>query len=730
MKFKSLLPLFVVFLVPLTTLAAGPISSDLTTKETTSLQRKISGCLTTYPPMFREWIAQSERKVKLMQVKIDPKRNRVELYFNDALAQIAIREPLVARWEQMVKDTLSASFKANYDDVTVALYSSAIPVERFIPNIYRKKFKVDQKRNAKPYNGVPLVINKDKGFYGKGLSMRHIALWPSHGAYFSAQDTAWIWQRPALFGYIEDLNSYEYCYGYLIPMLENAGAVVVSPRERAVEDREYVFKDNIFKQAPYRKNYALKGVARGVYGISVRYNAIKTNLSKATYIITHNGGVSEIEVNQRMGGGMWIFLGEFDVDENSKIELTGAGTGTISSTGVRVGGGMGDIERGGSVSGAPRWAEAARYSMQYNGVPEEIYAQQTLEDKEDKDYADDYKSRGDWVNWVKEERNIPLDAAIALHTNAGINDSIFGTLTIHYTEKGRGTYSDGSTKFAGRDFADMMLTQIVEDIWAKYTPEWTRRSIYDKSYAEISRPDVPSVIVELFSHQNKRDVDIANTPQFRFSAARSIYKGVLKYLAQRYNSAYVVQPLPISGFEMTMVSDTAIALRWSATIDSLEPTATPKSYKIYTRVGDGDFDKGRVVYKNVVTIPIAYDSLPRSYKITAINDGGESFGSEVLSCGFISPSTKVVTVKNECRELSLEMPYVHDLGYVGQQYDFDPLSQFVDNENPGYGASKKDKATIGRKGETFDNTIKKGRQELKNGNSYVSLPSGINIFTK
>lgn len=700
------------------TSSAAPINEAMTSEQATSLERKIKERLTAYPLMFDQWRSQSERRVKLMQVRVRPRNERVELYFNDILAQITIREPLVKQWEQMICDTLSEAFKEDYDGITFALYSRSMPIERFIPNAYRKNIARDEKRTAVPVKSVPLVSYTDRQIFEKGLKGAHIALWPSHGAYYDAKDSVWQWQRPALFGYIEDLHSYEYCYRYLMPMLENAGAVVVSPRERAIQEMEVVVKDNISRPSPFSKTYQPKVPGRGVYGISVRYNASSNAANNVSYRIYHLGGISEVRVNQRMGGGMWIYLGEFDVDQTLKVELCATGEGVVSSTGVRVGGGMGDIERGGSVSGAPRWAEAARYSMQYNGVPESIYAQQSIEDKEDRDYVDDYKSRGDWVNWLRGAQHIPVDMALAFHTNAGINDSIFGSLTIHYTNKGRGVYGNGKSRFAGRDLADMLLTQIVDDIQAKYTRQWTRRSIYDKSYAEISRPDVPSAIVELFSHQNQRDVELATTPQFRFDAARSIYKGALKFLADRYNRPYVVQPLPVTDFAMSV--DTALHLQWRRQIDSLEPTARATHFRLYTRVGNGAFDGGVDILDSIATIAIARDSVQRSYRITAVNAGGESFSSPVLSCGFISADRPVVTVKNECRSLCAEVPYIHDLGYVGEQYDFDPLSQFMDNANPGFGASKSDKATVGREGETFDNTLAPGAAQLAAGNSYIS----------
>ncbi|MDE5785348.1 MAG: hypothetical protein K2H98_02345, partial [Duncaniella sp.] len=63
-----------------------------------------------------------------------------------------------------------------------------------------------------------------------GLDGKTIAVWPSHGAYFNASENRWKWQRARLFGTVEDLFSQSYVVPLLIPMLENAGAWVMTPR--------------------------------------------------------------------------------------------------------------------------------------------------------------------------------------------------------------------------------------------------------------------------------------------------------------------------------------------------------------------------------------------------------------------------------------------------------------------------------------------------------------------
>jgi hypothetical protein len=80
------------------------------------------------------------------------------------------------------------------------------------------------------------------------------------------------------------------------------------------------------------------------------------------------------------------------------------------------------------VSGKPRYQEGARYYLQYAGFPEKLVYSTT---KGTSDYKDDYQSRGEWVNYLmgapngptdgRNTRglNIPIDLALAFHTDAG-----------------------------------------------------------------------------------------------------------------------------------------------------------------------------------------------------------------------------------------------------------------------------------------------------------------------
>lgn len=779
--------LFLVSIFCFNSINASLPEPTLSAAATKTEQQAILKKLGRRPDFFLPWRCESIRSVILERVQLSSDRKTLKLYCNVGLAQIAIRQELLDRWADAVREKLGEAYR-NY---AVRFYAYNIPAERFIPNYFREQNARDPRRESTPSDRRPLVRRTDRPLYGRGLAGRHIALWGGHGRYYhEEEDSAWKWQRPALFCTIEDLNTQEFTSRYLAPMLENAGAAVVMARERDPQPEEividndrstgnarmettgswtehpggFLWQDTIHTENPFREGTVLQaGIASGIkpeityrprlerpgeYGVYVSWKASPGNLTNARYTVYHAGGKAEFEVNQRIGGSMWVWLGHFALDSASKIVLSApdnANAGTLSADAVKIGGGMGNIARAGAVSGVSRYEEAARYWMQYGGVPDSVYAQETLspdnKDCKQLDYIDNFKGNGDWCNYVRKQKRIPLDLALGLHTDAGICDSIVGTLTIHYTDRCRANYTNGKSKLAGRDLADLVQTQIVHDLRAKYDPTWTRRSMYDKSYAEISRPDMPAILVEMFSHQNANDMAIALDPAFRFDMARAIYKGILRFLADRYGRNYTVQPLPPSALKAELIGGDSVRLSWEATKDPLEPTAAPNRYRVYRRIGtDGAFDEGREVRFPEIRMPLKRDGKPYSYRVTALNEGGESFPSEIVSAGLaVDEKGRALVVNGFTRvgppalkkdgngkilgfdlEADPGVPYIRDRAIVGPQQDFNPLSPFEDNDRPGWGASSTESAGRGIAGNTFDYAVRHGAALLANGLSFES----------
>jgi hypothetical protein len=360
---------------------------------------------------------------------------------------------------------------------------------------------------------------------------------------------------------------------------------------------------------------------RGEYAVYISYKSLPESSRAAEYTVRHMRGESRFIINQKIGGGTWIYLGTFEFDKGDEgcvvlSNVTPVGYehekgSIVTADAVKFGGGMGNIARGRKgtdeepeVSGMPRYAEGARYWLQWAGVDRSIFSQNELRD----DYKDDYMSRGDWVEWIsrgsamnpskKPGLGIPVDLTLGFHSDAGVtpNDSIVGTLAI-YTLRSEGIekYPGGESRMTSREYADLVQSQIVNDIQAQFDPQWSRRCVWDRSYRESRTPSSPAMLLELLSHQNFADMKYGLDPTFRFTVSRAVYKGMLKYLSNRYGIPYAVQPLPVSHMGVTFDTDGKAVISWKETEDPIEPTAKASGFILYTRIDDGAFDMGKEI---------------------------------------------------------------------------------------------------------------------------------------
>jgi hypothetical protein len=601
---------------------------------------------------------------------------------------------------------------------------------------------------------------------------------------------------------VEDIYPLSYTLPFLVPMLENAGANVFIPRERDWQVHEVVVDNNgsngtsLYVAPEYLKeSEAGTGFAignppyvdenpfrlgsyqtmqsdreatasiqwipeipeTGDYAVYVSFYASAENTDDALYRVHHSGGVTEFRINQQMGGGTWVYLGKFSfakgIDaENGRVVLSNEGARkrkTISADAVKFGGGVGNITRNGFTSQRPRYQEGARYYLQYAGMPDSL----VWKLNQDNDYNDDYQSRGEWVNYLMgapsgpsanrkaKGLGIPVDLSFAFHTDAGItdNDTVIGTLGIYSTTYNQGNFPDGMSKMASRDLTDLVQSQIVEDLRASFDPAWTRRGMWDKGYSEAFRPNVPTMLLELFSHQNFIDMRFGQEPMFRFQVSRAIYKGMLKFLDIQYGTGYVVQPLPVDHFQVVMDQEGRFELQWKPVSDPLEPTAEAQSYMVYTRINGGGFDNGtQVTATRFVLDNVLSDSI-YSFKVTAVNGGGESFPSEVLSVCHTSQSKGTVAIINAFDRTSgpawfddekhagfmnmvdQGVPYGVDLHTVGDQFDYRKDSPWLDDDSPGHGASYANLETHVIPGNSFDFSYIHGLSIRNSGYSFISL---------
>ena len=731
--------------------------------------------------------------------KVTLRGTALDFYFSQELADYPWRQEDLA-W---VREQLQSLGKEGLGSYTLGtLYAkkqklTALPMPRITRNgkPAQTALKVEDPRNK----SIPLVQGDDN--WSKGLQGRHIALWQSHGRYWEEKTDRWEWQRAATHRTVEDLFTQSYVIPFLMPMLENAGAVVITPRERdpqpyevvcdndpafdeprtgllrrrghyeekgAWEDAgegfadlrpQYQMYENPFRMGSARKTRTTTGddphaeiiwradiPEKGDYAVYVSYKTLPGSTTDARYTVHHLGGETLLHVNQSMGGGTWIYLGTFPFDKGDKgyVRLTSqsSSAGSLTADAVRFGGGMGKMERGGTLSGLPAYVEGALYQMQWNGVEMNLF------DDWDNDYTKDFAGRGKWVqqltggsrvNPEAEGRRIPIDLSLAFHSDAGVtpNDSIVGTLAI-YTLKADNSdlYANGESRMNGRLLCDQVQTQVVEDIRELFEPLWTRRQTWDRSYSECRTTGVPGMLLELLSHQNFADMRYGLDPQFRFTVSRAVYKGVLKYLSARYGCSYVVQPLPVHAFSADLQDGKAV-LSWSPTADPLEPTAQVTHYRVYTRRDDGGFDAGLQIKDTTCTLNLERGHL-YSFKVVACNDGGKSFPSEILSVGLPAREAKKVLIVNNFTRVSAPawfdtptfagfldnldsgVPWGTDILFAGSVNQFDRTAEWTDDDNPGFGGSFTDQGGSRIAGNSFDFPSVHGKALLRAGYAFAS----------
>ena len=168
-------------------------------------------------------------KVAVDSAMIDVENSKLKLDMNAAYGYV----PELAGYNATVKSKVAMMFDKPYSvEVTVG----GVPVERLYSDAGYSYVRKSEK--------APFVYALDKTRHPKkGLDGKVIAVWQSHGLYFEPKLNRWEWQRARIFQTVEDLYTQSFVMPYLMPMLENAGAYVMSPRERDRRRRRLCIQD-------------------------------------------------------------------------------------------------------------------------------------------------------------------------------------------------------------------------------------------------------------------------------------------------------------------------------------------------------------------------------------------------------------------------------------------------------------------------------------------------------
>lgn len=743
-------------------------------------EAQITKRLADYFAAYQTSYTTSYDRCRIEKVKVDGTNRIVEIFLNEVFAGQSFDADKVKDVYRNVKRLLPTPYNA----YRIIVYGKQIPIEELVTDIQDGDSTRRKMWGELLYRGIPWVERAQRPYSPtKGLPHRHLSVWASHGRYYKNDKRTWTWQRPYLYCTTEDLFTQTIVVPFLIPMLENAGAYVFTPRERDWQVHEvivdndtpeqeglYTERNDKYGWEPFGTGFAklkavyldgenpfLDGTSRfahavnrknlaseikwtpnipedGRYAVYVSYPTAPTGVPDAQYTVRHQGVSTVFKVNQQMGGGTWVYLGTFEFDkDNPKANYVALSNlsnyrGVVTADAVRFGGGMGNIARGDSlqevVSGLPRYLEGARYSAQWSGMPYGVYASKNGEN----DYGDDINVRPFMTNYVAggstycpqdSGLHVPIELSVALHSDAGIasDGGYVGTLGIYTTDYNDGLLAAGLSRLTSRDLCDLVMSQVNDDLTGIYG-NWKRRQMFDRNYSETREPKVPSMILEMLSHQNFRDMVMGHDPAFKFNLARAIYKGILRYSSYQHETECVVQPLPVNCFQTSIDPERQeIRLTWVPRLDELEKTARPTGYIVYTRKGNEGYDNGVFVKEPGYTLQ-ADEHTFYTFKVTAVNEGGESFPSEELSAmvvrnaranvliidGFQRVAAPQVVRTDSTRGFDMNadpgVPYMQSPGFSGHQVYFN--TQCIPSEDWGYSGNELEGRMMA--GNTFDHS--------------------------
>ncbi|TNF27833.1 MAG: N-acetylmuramoyl-L-alanine amidase [Deltaproteobacteria bacterium] len=543
---------------------------------------------------------------------------------------------------------------------------------------------------AGPARPLSAVVPADAPGPRQGaLSGKVVYVSAGHGFVWTDTITRWATQRGNTNDIVEDLVSAEAIDQYLVTYLRNAGATVFTARERDMNPHMVIVDADeggtttldgagaysesgtgwqnadagfLGGLAPYQGNVnpftagttravaAVPGSptawatwvpsvpADGWYRVYVSYSQGGDRVSDAHYVVRHPGGETSFRVNQQRHGGTWMDLGRFWF-EAGQSETRGAvvlyndsaSAGLVVADAVRLGGGMGDFDRGtgtgltdGPTSGRPRFEECSRYNVQFSGAPASVYTYAG------NDRSDDVSSRSRYAAWQNESGE---DAVyVAWHTNAPNPGR--GTSTYVYGPNA----PDGTYNFTGvagsDDLAEAIHDELVADIRADFDASWQDRGIYSAYFGEINpghNPEMPSALVEVGFHDTPADAALIAQPRFRQVAARAFYQGIVKYFAQRDGLSVRLLPEPPERVRAVGVAPTQARVSWAPGPVGGGGGDAATSYVVYRSADGRGWDNGTAVSgATELVVDGMAPGVPAYFRVSAVNAGGESLPSVVV----------------------------------------------------------------------------------------------------
>ncbi len=507
---------------------------------------------------------------------------------------------------------------------------------------------------------------------------------------FTSAGHGWVWMgsgwglgRPVLNSMNEDYGNLDqmtmfvfYCF--------NAGATVVPMRPVGYQTNEVVL-DNTSPAVTWNGTWADSSstVYYGAPGaVPYRFATLDTNeTATATYTptiptagfypvytwvlsganrgnqlyrINHTGGQSLVRVPHDMVGNGWVYLGTYYFNAGSN-SLTGAVIVSNAAEGspdgkvaiadaIRFGNGMGDVDRGGGVSGYPREDECSRYWVQRSlgqGQSSTIYDNPTL--------SDDNDNVGAPIRMAVEMNreavaNMYHRLYVGFHSNAGGSRGVLGLYNNPALSTNVAPNSNTPNQYR---LAQLLGTEVNNDLVGIGVPPlevaWLNRGANityarsDYAFGEINNNTIQNEfdagMVEVAFHDDPMDARLMRDPKARNWVARASYQAVVRYMNQFDGVPLNFLPEPPLNVRAS-AANSAVTLSWAAPV-AQGGSGAPTGYVVYSS-RDGYGFGSPVSATDGTTTSLLLTNLTTGtdyyFRVAAVNAGGESFPSETVGC--------------------------------------------------------------------------------------------------
>ena len=215
------------------------------------LEERLNSFFTKYKPKGTR-LRQTPRMV---DYQLDNDVRTLTITADEFFAAQEFTPEITAHIYKKVKGELPKPYK----DYQVTIITNGMAIDELIPNRLSRNADKSRLWGNIDYQGEPWVKNISSPIkFTHGLQNRHLSLWASHGSFYDQTRGHWRFQRPRLFCTTEDLFTQTIVIPYLIPMLEQAGAIVFTPRERDWQKAEAIVdndgpKQNYIEMSPHDK---------------------------------------------------------------------------------------------------------------------------------------------------------------------------------------------------------------------------------------------------------------------------------------------------------------------------------------------------------------------------------------------------------------------------------------------------------------------------------------------